>query len=264
MIKMEIRAISQDFVTLLLNFEAFDQLYEGPQHDQDDLSPTSHCLPDRHTIDHHDAPDSDDDDILLELIDSSSDEDVSTWESGCNEDSKCNANKQADTTTVVPSGGQHCDTRVLPPGAQYRHDRLLQDVSAVFTASHTSMVENSPTDRTIQLNSTAIAQLQTWSLTTPSTPLPMRPFQTPVSGFLARHSSDTLSSADESTPIVNVRSSRYNRSGCEDSTPTMTEESPLCRMPFIDRHVSGLCSTELLRGSESVSVDDTQQVNNNR
>ena len=260
MLKMEIRAISQDFVTLLLNFEAFEQLYEGSQHDQDDLTPTGHCPLDRHTIDRHDIPDSDDNNKLLELIDSSSDEDVSTWESGCNVDSTCDANKQDDTTTAVPPGGQHCDTRMLPPGAQHRHDRLLQNVSDILAAPDASVVDNSPTDQTIQLNSTAIAHSQTWNVTIPSTPLPIRLYQTPVSGFLARHSSDTLSSADESTPIVNVRSGRYNRSACEDSTPTMTEESLLCRVPFIDRHISGFSSTDWLQGSESVSVDDTRQV----
>ena len=280
MLKMEIRAISQDFVTLLLNFESYEQLYEV--HGQDNLSPGSQSLRMmQSTLHHANTSDSDDNDKLLELIDSSFDGDISTWGSGCNTESRDRNSKQvtADTATVVPPGGQYtevtspggqctkvvphggqcsitqgCDTRVLPPGAQHRHDCLLQDISSISVAPNASShkVANSPIDQPVQLNSTAIDQAKHETRNVEC--VPVRLYHTP--GFNVKHcSSDTLSSADESTPIVNIRTCRYTRSGCEDSTPTMTEES-LCRLPFTDRHISGFCSTDWLQGTQS--SDDSQ------
>ena len=229
MLKMEIRAISQDFVTLLLNF---DQLY--------DMSPcvnlssaSASVLPCHAPVNLSNGDDNDNH-RLLQLIDSSFDGHASINDAS---DDESSSNKR-DAIAVAPPGGMHT-ARVLPPGARLRHDSLVRDISAICVAPNTSLrVAHSPTDLPPPLNSTAIGEVKvgdSWS--TELMPL----YHTPVSDFHAKHSSaDTLSSADESTPIV--RPHRYNQPGWED-TPTMTEDS-LCRLGLTNRYISGFCSAD--------------------
>ena len=227
MLKMEIRAISQDFVTLLLNF---DQLYDTSP--CVNLSSASASVLPCHAPVNLSNGDDNDSHRLLQLIDSSFEGHASI-----NDDES--SNNKCDAIAVAPPGGMHA-ARVLPPGAQLRHDSLVRDISVICVAPNASLrVAHSPTDLDLPppLNSTAIDEVKVgdvWS--TDLMPL----YHTPLSDFHAKHSSaDTLSSADESTPIV--RPHRCNQPGWED-TPTMTEDS-LCRLG-LDRYISGFCSAD--------------------